>query len=130
MNWTITTEIIGKGDRDASVKVTATKDGTTIDRTFTGVTSHEGLKSAVKSWLQNYENIQSVEAGTIDLTEPIPEVVEPTQAELDKADWDKDRERLRVLMELVRDGVVPSNDTRVTALQTKVRSGFKPAYLG
>jgi len=131
MDWTITTEIVGKGDRDASVKVTATKDGTTIERTFTGITSREGMKAAVKAWLENYENVQSVEAGTLDLTEPEP-TPEPkkTATELAKEAWDADWQKLQAIQPYIDAGVFTGQETNIVNLRNKVRSGFKPAYLG
>ena len=126
MNWTITKEIIAKGDIDATVKVTAVSGQTTIDRTFTGVKSPEGLKEAVRSWLDAYEDIQTFEDGDLDITEETPT---PTTPDADRVAYDEEREKLRRVMELVRDGVLAEDNAQVTALQTSVRNKFDITYL-
>lgn len=131
MDWTITTEIIGRGDRDASVKVIAVKGETTLERTFSGITSREGLKGAVKNWLANYENLKTMEAGTLDLSDPTPEPEpEKTQAELDKEAWDADWAKLQAIQPYIDAGVFTGQETVIVNLRNKVKTNFKPAYLG
>lgn len=129
MNWTITTEVIGKGDRDATVKVTATKGEHTLERTFTGIVSPEGLRAAVRNWLENWERLQTLDDGTIDVADPTPETPKrPTREELDREEWVKDWQQLQKVQRLSQHGVEILTSTQKTALVTKVRNGFKVEY--
>lgn len=128
-----TIEVVGRTENGRAflVDVKATKDDDVKERQFDGIVSIDGLRGAVKGWVDTEElKITLPDRGVVDFTEPTPELVQPTQAELDKAEWDRDRERLRIVMELVRDGVLSADATQVTALQTKVRNGLKSAYIG
>ena len=131
--WTIevTQKLADPQNRGAwIIDVEATKGDETLIRNFHGIISQDMLTQAVKGWIDTVESAKTV-TDSIDLTVPVvEEAPKPTKAELDKQEWDKDREQLRVVMELVRDDVFPANDARVTALQAKVRSGFKVGYLG
>lgn len=127
-----TIEVLGKTENGRAylVDIKATKGATVLDRQFDGIVSHEGIKSAVKSWIDNEELKVSLPAsGVLDFTEPEQEEAVPTAAELAKTAYDTDRERLRVLMELVRDGVFTGTETPITALQAKVKEDFKVEYL-
>ena len=112
------------------IDVQAVKGEETKARNFHGIISQAMLTQAVKGWIDTVESAKSV-TESVDLTEPVKEEpVAPTQAELDKQEWDKDRETLRQAMELVRDGVFPADQASIVALQKKVRDGFKTQYLG
>lgn len=130
-NWTIEglqklEDPKNKGAFIAEMKFT--KNGEERIRAFHGLVSQEGLKQAVTGWI---DTLESAKAATleIDFTEPV--VAEPvkTADEIAKEEWQKDRDKLRQVMELVRDGVLPADDIKVAALQNKVRTGFKLAYL-
>ena len=128
---TITQKIEDNKNKGAwIIDVSAVKGDETLARNFHGIISQAMLTSAVKGWIDTVESARSV-TESVDLTEPVKEEPEaPTKAELDKQAWDKDREQLRVVMELVRDGVFPADQASIVALQKKVRDGFKTQYLG
>ena len=91
--------------------------------------SDDVVKRTVKKYLDELNVPHTPIAGDITDAPPEPEPEPPTQAELDKPQWDSDREKLRVLMELVRDGVFSGDEKQITDLKAKVRSGFKVSYL-
>ena len=92
-------------------------------------TTDEEVKRAVKVYLDEL-NIPHVPlSGDITDVEPEPAPVELTQAEKDRNTWQNNREKLRNLMELVRDGVFTGDEKQITDLQTRVKTDFKPAYL-
>jgi len=112
------------------IDVSAVKGDETLTRNFHGIISQAMLTHAVKGWIDTVESAKAVTT-EVDLTTPfVEEPTPPTQAELDKQAWDKDRETLRQAMELVRDGVFPADHASIVALQNKVRTGFKTQYLG
>ena len=108
-------------------------DGTsTFDRefSFSPNSTVEQMKKTVQSYLDELNGADDKVAGLTDLTlTPEAEPEAPTQVELDKQAWQSDRAKLATVMELVRDGVFDGTEAQVTALQNKVRTGFKPAYL-
>jgi len=99
----------------------------TIVRNFHGIISQEMLTQAVRGWIDTIESAKSVN-DSIDFT--VTEKPEPEPVDTKREEWNRDREQLRQVMELVRDGVFPANDAKVAALQNKVRTGFKVGYLG
>lgn len=128
-----TIEVVGKTENGRAylVDVKATKGAEVKERQFDGIVSLAGLRSAVKGWIDTDELKAGLpDSGNLDFTEP--EMVETvkTKAELDKESYDKNRERLRVIMELVRDGVFTGNETQIVNLQNKVKTNFKVEYLG
>jgi hypothetical protein len=112
------------------IDVEAVKGERTEKRNFHGIISQAMLTSAVKGWVDTMESAGSV-SDSIDLTEPaVAEPTPPTQAELDKQEWEKDKARLVQLDELVKIGVFTGTEAPITNLRTKVRNGFKAEYLG
>lgn len=86
------------------------------------------MKKAVGSYLAQLNSVPEVLIdGAVDVASI--EAV-PTTAELARIEWDADRNKLRTLMELVRDGVFTGSEAQITDLQTKVKAGFKVGYLG
>ncbi len=79
---------------------------------------------------QYLDELNFVPPTLTDFTPDAEVVVVPTAAELASTEWDSDRSKLKTLMELVRDGVFTGSETQITALQTKVKTGFKVGYLG
>ena len=114
------------------VTVTLTDGITAFDETFyfSMNTTVEQMKKTVQSYLDELNGADDKVAGLTDLTlTPEAEPEAPTQVELAKQAWQADRAKLATVMELVRDGVFDGTEAQVTALQNKVRTGFKPAYL-
>ena len=109
------------------IDVEAVKGKDTIVRNFHGIISQEMLTQAVRGWIDTIESAKSVN-DSIDFT--VTEKPEPEPVDTKREEWNRDREQLRQVMELVRDGVFPANDAKVAALQNKVRTGFKVGYLG
>jgi len=109
------------------IDVEAVKGKDTIVRNFHGISSQEMLTQAVRGWIDTIESAKSVN-DSIDFT--VTEKPEPEPVDTKREEWNRDREQLRQVMELVRDGVFPANDAKVAALQNKVRTGFKVGYLG
>jgi hypothetical protein len=132
-DWTVTvTQRIEDNKNKGAwiIDVEAVKGERTETRNFHGIISQAMLTSAVKGWIDTMESASGV-TDSVDLTEPTPdEPTPPTQAELDKQEWDADKARLVQLDELVRIGVFTGTETQITNLRTKVRNGFKAEYLG
>ena len=87
----------------------------------------ESIKKTVVSYL---DEINIVPPAITDFTlsaEPKP--VAPTQAELDRKTWETDRAQLKIIMELVRDGVFTGTEPQITSLQNKVKTNFKSTHL-
>jgi hypothetical protein len=120
-------------DKQARRRIVTVKfsDGTSEfdkDFSFSVETEVPVMKRTVKQYLDELNFVPEDITGDItDYQEPVEEA--PTQAELDKQAWQADRAKLATVMELVRDGVFDGTETQVTALQNKVKTGFKPAYL-
>jgi hypothetical protein len=128
--WTITvTQRIEDNKNKGAwiIDVEATNGRESMARNFHSIISQAMLTQAVRGWIDTTESAKEVSTD-LDFTEPV--APEPAPVDTEREDWNKDREQLRVVMELVRDGVFPANDARVNALQAKVRSGFKVGYLG
>jgi len=87
----------------------------------------ESIKKTVVSYL---DEINIVPPAITDFTlsaEPKP--VAPTRAELGRKTWEADRAQLKIVMELVRDGVFTGTEPQITSLQNKVKTNFKSTYL-
>lgn len=132
-DWTI--EILARTENGRAflVDVRATKGAETKDRQFDGIVSIAGLKSAVINWIDNDDLKATLpSSGTLDFTEPTPEVVEPTAAELAKTAWDLDVARIKVAQELLDCGVVLSAGqlSALATLRQRVATNFRAEYLG
>lgn len=115
--------------RDYTVPVTYEKDGKTEEGSFSGIVSRQGLLSAIKNKIDSDENKQSLADASnfvLDAPEPVP----PTAAELEKAAWEADWQKLQGLQQYIDAGVFTGEEKPITDLRTKVKNGFKPAYLG
>ena len=107
------------------INVTITKNTNSLDLTFKGLTSQEGLKQAVKLYVDKLESSVLIDT-TIDFTAPTQ-----TQAEIDEADYREKRRKLYELMELVRDGAFTGSETQITNLQNAVKTAAiaHPEYI-
>ncbi len=85
------------------------------------------IKKAVNQFLDELNYIPPTLTDLDPVPDPVPE--EPTQAEIERDQWFADRQKLRTLMELVRDGVFTGSEKQITDLQTKIRADFKVTYL-
>jgi hypothetical protein len=127
MNWTITRRLIAKGDVDATIEVTATKEETTISKVFSRITNEEQLKNEVRRWIQDYENTKTLsETGAVDITITTPV---QTQAEIERDEWFQDLGTLRFAQELVSLGVLNGTESPVVNLRNKVKANFKTGYI-
>lgn len=95
-----------------------------------GVTFDQ-IKAAIYSRIKNLEeadaNIGTITEGVVDLTGAGNE---PTPAQIAKAEWFRDFNRLERVQKLVDLGVFPADkQTALDALKAKVESGFKAAYV-
>ena len=129
---TLKEKTLDRPRRRILVAVTLSDGTSTFDETFSFSLNStvEQMKKTVQSYLDELNGADDKVAGLTDLTlTPEAEPEAPTQVELDKQAWQADRAKLATVMELVRDGVFDGTEAQVTALQNKVRTGFKPAYL-
>jgi hypothetical protein len=130
-DWTIVVTNIEDRKDGKVAYVDITLGQRTETKVFTGLVSKEGLAAAVKGWIDTIATKDALSTEVVlNFAEVTPVAPIPTPAELARTEYEADRARLANLMELVRDGAVPDNDTRVTALQAKVRNALKPEYLG
>lgn len=86
----------------------------------------EAIKKAFRSYLDEINVVPDV---ITDLTVAPETPPVQTQAEIDRAEWFVNRNKLKTLMELVRDGVFTGTEKQITNLQTKVKNDFKVTYL-
>jgi hypothetical protein len=110
------------------IDVSATKGEETMTRNFHGIISQAMLTSAVKGWIDTVESAKEVTTDVV-LTEPVVEPTPPTQAELDRQEWEKDKNTLRQLQDLVDMGVFTGTETQIVNLRTKVKNNFKTEYV-
>lgn len=97
------------------------------DFQFSLTETPEVMKRAVKKYL---DEINADVDPITDLTpspEPTPET--PTQAEIDRQNWEADFEKLEKVKRLIDCGVLTGNETQVVNLRNKVKDNFKPTYL-
>jgi regulatory protein YycI of two-component signal transduction system YycFG len=112
------------------IDVSATKGEETMARNFHGIISQAMLTQAVKGWIDTVESAKAVTT-EVDLTTPVvEEPTPPTQAELDRQAWEKDKNTLRQLQDLVDMGVFTGTETQIVNLRTRVKNNFKVEYLG
>lgn len=99
---------------------------------FAPNTSVQSIRKTVQRFIDEQEMGRtldsSFEVGVSITYTPDPDP-EPTAAELAEREWRKDRETLREVMELVRDGVLNADDQQVVNLQNKVRINLDPSYV-
>jgi hypothetical protein len=122
-------DVVDKEKRRRIVDVTFTNGEATFIQTFSFAVDTElaAIKKTVKAFL---DELNYVPPAITDFTpDAEPEPTQPTAAELARTQWETDRNNLKTLMELVRDGVFTGNETQIVNLQAKVKADFKPAYL-
>jgi len=120
---------VSKGRRDITIEFI---DGTNLayeTMSFAIGTDRETIKKRFKQYLDTILNAAPKEDIT-DLVVVEETPTEPTASELARTAYDSDRNKLKTLMDLVRDGVFTGTEAPIIALQAKVKAGFKPAYLG
>lgn len=91
------------------------------------------LKGQIKAQVKILEALtayeQEVTVGDVDLTpDPIIPPPTPTQAELNRAKWAEDYNKLQKLETLLTKKLIKSNDAELLALRTSVEADFKPEY--
>jgi len=133
-----TAKLLNAVKRDSGWKLTIEfTDGADV-RTesfrFTGTTNRQ-LKSFIRSEAEKLAVIKTSDFSAhigkeLDLT-PDPVVVTPPTAEkIAKADWFKDLHKLDRLIHLANNGLIQSDDSRITSLQTSLKSDWLNSYLG
>lgn len=86
------------------------------------------IKKSVKSYLDEL-NFTPEDVGDLsDIQEPVAE--EKTAAELAKEAWDADWSKLQAVQPYIDAGVFTGSETAIVNLRNRVKSGFKPEYLG
>lgn len=109
------------------VEVEFTNGATTVTESIKPA-SYENLKDMVRSRLNALNSAAEIDARPID--EVIVTTTIQTQAEIDRDAWLKDyRTWVKVKTQLIDTNILIGNETAVVALQTKVKNGFKAAYL-
>lgn len=124
--WTVaTTNIVDEATATKAVSVTISKNANSLDLTFKGLTSKEGLIQAIKLYIDKLESSVMID-DTIDFTVPAP-----TTAEALLADYNTKLARLDKIMYLVEKGVIPANHAKVAEAQDDVRQILiaNPSYL-
>jgi hypothetical protein len=122
-------DVVDKEKRRRIVDVTFTDGVATFVQNFSFSidTEIDIIKKTVNQYL---EELNYVAPEIDDLTPPTePAPILPTPAELARTEWNADRNNLKTLMELVRDGVFTGTEKQITDLQAKVKADFKVTYL-
>lgn len=122
-------DVVDKEKRRRIVDVTFTDGQSTFVQTFSfGVdTDTNVIKKTVTQYL---DELNYVPPANTDFTpDADPEPVAPTAGELARNQWNTDRNNLKTLMDLVRDGVFTGSEKQITDLQAKVKADFKVTYL-
>lgn len=101
--WQITTRIKGKGERDATYDVVATKGTHRLEFTLSGIVSDDGLKQAVRGRIETYESIQRLGEGALDISTPVTETTPPDEAQIAKELWQKKRQALKEMISDMKD---------------------------
>lgn len=97
-----------------------------ITLSFSLTETAEAIKRAFKSYL---DELNFVPPPVTDLTLPTqPVVTPPTQAELDRQEWQSDLNRLQRATKMAALGAPIITAAQHTALQTRVRNNWKPEY--
>lgn len=91
------------------------------------------LKDRINERIDVLNKLSAYEAslglGDVDLTpDPITPPPTPTQAELNRAKWAEDYNKLQKLETLLTKKLIKSNDAELLALRTSVEADFKPEY--
>jgi len=126
------TDEIQKEIRSRVVTVTYTDKGVDLIQAFRFSIGIEDVKvkRAVIDFLNELNFVFTPVTGDITILPAEPTPTAPTQAELARTGYDSSRNKLKTLMDLVRDGVFTGTEAQITALQAKVKADFKPEYLG
>jgi len=126
------TDEIQKEIRSRVVTVTYTDNGVDLIQAFRFSIGTEDVKvkRAVVDFLNELNFVFTPVTGDITTLPAEPTPTEPTAKQLARTAYDSDRNKLKTLMDLVRDGVFTGDEAEITALQAKVKADFKPAYLG
>lgn len=93
---------------------------------FAADTPIETIKKTVKNYLQE---LNFTPETLTDLTVTESEPTAPTQAEIDRDAWLEDWRNLQAAKKLETNGVSVISAQQMSALQTKVKNGFKPSYV-
>jgi hypothetical protein len=97
------------------------------DFSFSLTSTAEQIKRIVQSYLDEINFVPPVIDDLTPTPDPTPEP--PTQAELDRQEWEEDLLKLEKVQKLITLGVLTGNETQVTTLRTKVTTNFKPTYI-
>ena len=95
----------------------------------------DGLLYWIKSRLETFDAGEVIastyaDGADVDVSNPVVVPPVPTQAELDKVEWFKNYNKwVKVKTTLIDTGILVGNETKVTALKTKVQTDFTPVYL-
>jgi len=131
-----TAKLLDAVKRDNRWKITVEyTDGAIVkveSYSFAGVTAQQ-LKDFIRSKLSNRDSIKDADFSAfvgkeIDLSQPV--TPDPTAEEIAKAAWFDDFRKLERLLRLVNAGLIQSDDSRITALQTSLIAGWLNSYLG
>jgi len=130
---TLKEKTIERNARRIKVVVTVT-DGTSLfDETFYFAfnTEVEDMKKVVKRYLDELNGVEQTVTDLTDLT-PAEEPAEPvkTADELAKEEWDADWVKLQAVQPYIDAGVFTGDETPIANLRNKIKTGFKPEYLG
>lgn len=111
------------------VVVVEFSNGTTTLSENIIVVSDGDLARKVKGKIKQLEYIEStfddlIVGGFINTSEPTP-----TQAELDKNEWQNDFSKLQRLKIAIGLGILNGDEALVTNLRTKIKTNFKPEYI-
>ena len=87
----------------------------------------EAIKKAFASYIDEI-NVVPVAITDVTVTPIVPP--EPTQAELDRTEWQSNWTKLKLVEELITAQVLTGNEPQVLALRKKVKDDFKVTYLG
>jgi len=93
--------------------------------------SLDDIKKRIKQFVDTLEqaetNVSTMPKGIIDLSSV---ELDRTPEQLEEAQWRFLHSGLKFVMELVDLGVLTGNESKVIALQDKVRTTFKPEFIG
>lgn len=90
----------------------------------------DAMKKTVQSYLDELNAVPDVlPDGAIDTTITAPVVTPPTQAELDKIEWDANWLKLQTVDKLIAAQILTGLETPVVNLRNKVKADFRQTYL-
>ena len=91
----------------------------------------EVMRKTIGSYLTELNATPEVlEDGLVDTTVEAEVPVEKTADELAKEEWDADWAKLLAIQPYIDAGVFTGSETPIVNLRNKVKTGFKPEYLG